>query len=369
MSAVAISLEDVRKSYGAAGAAVDGVTIAIQEGEFFSLLGPSGCGKTTTLRMIAGFVAPDVGRVVLQGRDVTKVPANRRPVNMVFQHYALFPHMTVYDNVAFGLKMAKVPRASHRPRIDEMLEVVELTGYERRHIRNLSGGQQQRVALARALVNRPAALLLDEPLGALDVKLRKQMQLELKRIQADLGTTFVYVTHDQDEALAMSDRIGVMNGGRIEQVGTPREIYEHPSTAFVGDFIGSLNALDLSIDELVGENAVMRVGEAERIVVPVGGRHRSGETLRVAVRPEQVQIEPAGSPMLNGGSRLEGTIAEIVFLGMYTQFHVDTRAGRLVSHRLADESLGPLEPGSHVTLSWEPEQASLLGDGAPGKRS
>ena len=364
----AIGLVGVSKRFGT-HAAVDDVTLEIAEGEFFSLLGPSGCGKTTTLRMVAGFELPDAGRIVLKGNDVTQVPANRRPVNMVFQQYALFPHMSVYDNVAFGLKVKRVPRGEHGERVQEMLRVVSLEGLDRRRARQLSGGQQQRVALARALVNRPAALLLDEPLGALDVKLRKQMQLELKRIQTTLGTTFVYVTHDQEEALAMSDRIAVMNGGRVEQTGSPREIYERPGTPFVADFIGSLNALDLSIDELVGENAVMRVGEAERIVVPVGGRHRSGETLRVAVRPEQVQIEPAGSPMLNGGSRLEGTIAEIVFLGMYTQFHVDTRVGRLVSHRLADESLGPLEPGSHVTLSWEPEQASLLGDGAPGKSS
>ena len=364
----AIGLVGVSKRFGT-HAAVDDVTLEIAEGEFFSLLGPSGCGKTTTLRMVAGFELPDAGRIVLKGNDVTEVPANRRPVNMVFQQYALFPHMSVYDNVAFGLKVKRVPRAEHGERVQEMLRVVSLEGLDRRRARQLSGGQQQRVALARALVNRPAALLLDEPLGALDVKLRKQMQLELKRIQTTLGTTFVYVTHDQEEALAMSDRIAVMNGGRVEQTGSPREIYERPGTAFVADFIGSLNALDLSIDELVGENAVMRVGEAERIVVPVGGSHRSGETLRVAVRPEQVQIEPAGSPMLNGGSRLDGTIAEIVFLGMYTQFHVDTRVGRLVSHRLADESLGPLEPGSHVTLSWQPEQASLLGDGAPGKSS
>ena len=364
----AIGLVGVSKRFGK-HAAVEDVTLEIAEGEFFSLLGPSGCGKTTTLRMVAGFELPDAGRIVLKGNDVTEVPANRRPVNMVFQQYALFPHMSVYDNVAFGLKVKRVPRGEHGERVQEMLRVVSLEGLDRRRARQLSGGQQQRVALARALVNRPAALLLDEPLGALDVKLRKQMQLELKRIQTTLGTTFVYVTHDQEEALAMSDRIAVMNGGRVEQTGSPREIYERPGTAFVADFIGSLNALDLSIDELVGENAVMRVGEAERIVVPVGGRHRSGETLRVAVRPEQVQIEPAGSPMLNGGSRLEGTNAEIVFLGMYTQFHVDTRVGRLVSHRLADESLGPLEPGSHVTLSWEPEQASLLGDGAPGKSS
>jgi len=311
--------------------------------------------------MVAGFELPDAGHIVLQGNDVTRVPANRRAVNMVFQQYALFPHMSVYDNVAFGLKVKRVPRAEHRERVHEMLRVVSLEGYDQRRARQLSGGQQQRVALARALVNRPAALLLDEPLGALDVKLRKQMQLELKRIQHELGTTFVYVTHDQEEALAMSDRIAVMNGGRVEQTGSPREIYEHPRTAFVADFIGSLNAFDLRIDELVGMNAVMRLGEAERIVVPVGDGHRPGETLRVAVRPERVQIEPAGSPVLDGGSRVDGMIADVVFLGMYTQFHVETGVGRLVCHRLADESLAATEAGTRVSLSWAPEQASLLG--------
>ena len=356
-----IGVVDVSKRFGGVSA-VEDVSLEIGDGEFFSLLGPSGCGKTTTLRMIAGFERPDGGRIFLQGHDVTDVPANRRPVNMVFQQYALFPHMSVYDNVAFGLKVKRVPRAEHGERVQEMLRVVSLEGLDRRRARQLSGGQQQRVALARALVNRPAALLLDEPLGALDVKLRKQMQLELKRIQNDLGTTFVYVTHDQEEALAMSDRIAVMNGGHVEQIGTPREIYERPHTSFVADFIGSLNALDLRIDELVGVNAVMRLGEAERLVVPVGPGHRAGESVRVAVRPERVQIEPVGSPLLNGGSRLEGTIAEIVFLGMYTQFHVDTQAGRLVSHRLADESLRGLEGGSRVALSWDVEQASLLGE-------
>src|SRR5438034_7787399 len=221
----AIGLVGVSKRFGAVSA-VDDVSLEIGEGEFFSLLGPSGCGKTTTLRMIAGFDVPDVGRIVLQGNDVTEVRANRRPLNMVFQQYALFPHMSVYDNVAFGLKVKGVPRAEHPGRINEMLRIVSLEGFEKRKPRQLSGGQQQRVALARALVNRPAALLLDEPLGALDVKLRKQMQLELKRIQSTLGTTFVYVTHDQEEALAMSDRIAVMNGGRVEQTGSPREIYE-----------------------------------------------------------------------------------------------------------------------------------------------
>jgi spermidine/putrescine transport system ATP-binding protein len=353
----AIALVGVSKRFGGVNA-VDDVSLEIAEGEFFSLLGPSGCGKTTTLRMVAGFELPDTGRIVMQGKDVTEVRANRRPVNMVFQQYALFPHMSVYDNVAFGLKVKRVPRAEHRGRVHEMLRVVSLEGFDRRRARQLSGGQQQRVALARALVNRPAALLLDEPLGALDVKLRKQMQLELKRIQHELGTTFVYVTHDQEEALAMSDRIAVMNGGRVEQTGSPREIYEHPRTAFVADFIGSLNALDLTIDELVGGYAVSRLGESERVVVPVDGGRRVGENVRVAVRPERVQLGPAP----DGGSRLAGTIAEIVFLGMYTQLHVDTRAGRIVAHRLADESLAALRPGSRVTLTWEPEQASLLGD-------
>jgi spermidine/putrescine transport system ATP-binding protein len=358
---VAIALEGVSKRFGK-HEAVREVTLSIHEGEFFSLLGPSGCGKTTTLRMIAGFEVPDEGRIVLQGEDVTSLFSNRRPVNMVFQQYALFPHMSIYDNVAFGLKVKHVPRREHRGRVTEMLRVVELEGLERRRPRQLSGGQQQRVALARALVNRPAALLLDEPLGALDVKLRKQMQLELKGIQHDVGTTFVYVTHDQEEALAMSDRIAVMNGGRVEQVGSPREIYEHPQTAFVADFIGSLNVLELSVDELVGDYAVMRLDEAERVVAAIGPDTRIGDALRVAVRPEQVRITPVGSVAPDGGSRLQGTIAELVFLGMYTQFHVDTQVGRLASFRLANESLAALEVGSRVALEWAPEDATLLGD-------
>ena len=360
---VAIALEGVSKRFGKADA-VREVTLAIGEGEFFSLLGPSGCGKTTTLRMIAGLEVPDEGRIVLQGQDVTTVSANRRPVNMVFQQYALFPHMSIYDNVAFGLKVKRVPARERRERIEELLGVVALEGLEGRRPRQLSGGQQQRVALARALVNKPAALLLDEPLGALDVKLRKQMQLELKRIQHELGTTFVYVTHDQDEALAMADRIAVMNGGRVEQVGGPREIYEHPQTAFVADFIGSLNMLELRVDELVGSYAVMRLGEGERVVVPVGSGVRTGESLRVAVRPERVQIAAADTPGPDGGSRLEGTIAQIVYLGMYTQFHVETKAGRVISHHLADESIEPFGPGLAVALSWEPEHTSVLGESA-----
>jgi len=310
----AIELEAVAKRYGA-HAAVDGVSLAIGEGEFFSLLGPSGCGKTTTLRMIAGFVEPDEGRILLHGDDVTSVPPNRRPVNMVFQQYALFPHMSVYDNVAFGLSVRGVPRKEHGDRVNEILRVVALEGYEKRRPRQLSGGQQQRVALARALVNRPAALLLDEPLGALDVKLRRHMQLELKRIQHEIGTTFVYVTHDQEEALAMSDRIAVMNGGRVEQLGTPREIYEHPASDFVADFVGTVNVLDLD-----------------------GGRE--------SVRPERIRI-------LREGGRLDGVVADVVYLGVYRQFHVDTAAGRVVSVRLSDEPLDHVEAGSAVSLSWD----------------
>jgi spermidine/putrescine transport system ATP-binding protein len=359
-SRAAIALESVSKRFGSVGA-VDEVSIEIREGEFFSLLGPSGCGKTTTLRMVAGFELPDAGRILLQGDDVTTVPANKRPVNMVFQQYALFPHMTVHDNVAFGLKVKGVPRRDHGGRIKEILRIVSLEGLEGRRPRQLSGGQQQRVALARALVNSPAALLLDEPLGALDVKLRKQMQLQLKAIQHDVGTTFVYVTHDQEEALAMSDRIAVMNHGKVEQIGSPREIYDHPRSAFVADFIGSLNAFELRVDELVGEHAVMRLDDGGRVVAGLGADCHVGETVRVAVRPERVRIAATGTAPQNGGSHVDGTVAEVVFLGMYTQFHVDTRVGRLVSHRLADELDTSYETGSAVTLSWEPEQATPLG--------
>jgi spermidine/putrescine transport system ATP-binding protein len=353
----AIVLDAVSKGFGG-HAAVRDVTLSIRDGEFFSLLGPSGCGKTTSLRMIAGFVEPDEGRILLQGRDVTTVSPNKRPVNMVFQQYALFPHMSVYDNVAFGLSVKKVPRSEHRPRIEELLRVVSLEGYEKRKPRQLSGGQQQRVALARALVNRPAALLLDEPLGALDVKLRKQMQLELKRIQHDLGTTFVYVTHDQEEALAMSDRIAVMDAGRVEQLGTPREVYEQPATPFVADFIGSLNAIDIRVGEVVGGYGVARLGGQDRIVVPVEAGTSAGSELRVAVRPEHVRL--AGGD--ENGSRLSGTVADLVYLGMYTQIHVDTAAGRVVSHRLADQAVEDLERGGAVELAWDADDSYVLGE-------
>src|SRR3954453_10200032 len=352
----AIVLDAVSKQFGD-HAAVRDVSLSIRDGEFFSLLGPSGCGKTTTLRMIAGFVEPDEGRILLQGRDVTTVPPNKRPVNMVFQQYALFPHMSVYDNVAFGLTVKRVPRSEHRSRIEELLRVVSLEGYESRKPRQLSGGQQQRVALARALVNRPAALLLDEPLGALDVKLRKQMQLELKRIQHELGTTFVYVTHDQDEALAMSDRIAVMNHGKVEQLGSPREVYEQPRTAFVADFIGSLNTLDVRIDELVGGYSVSRLADGGRVIATAEGPHSVGETVRVGVRPEHVQLSPVETSAPDDRARLTGTIADLVSLGMSPQFHVATSAGRIVSNRLAGEPAVRLEAGTQVAVTWPAEHA------------
>ena len=303
--AAAILLDGVSKSFGTFEA-VREASFPISDGEFFTMLGPSGCGKTTTLRMIAGFEQPTAGKIELRGADVTDVPANRRNVNMVFQHYALFPHMSVYDNVAFGLKLKKVPKAEEKVRVSEILEIVALAGMEKRKPSQLSGGQQQRVALARALVNNPAALLLDEPLGALDVKLRRALQLELKRVQHETGTTFVYVTHDQEEALAMSDRIAVMNHGVVDQIGSPREIYEQPATPFVADFVGSLNALDVEVAELVGDNLVARFGQSGRVVAaaprtrePVHGcawRYGRSASVSPSAPPARHRTAAPGSP-------------------------------------------------------------------------
>jgi spermidine/putrescine transport system ATP-binding protein len=357
---VGISLEGVSKSFGPVRA-VRNVSLDIREGEFFSLLGPSGCGKTTTLRMIGGFEQPDEGKILLRGADVTYMPPNRRNVNMVFQHYALFPHMSVGDNIAFGMRLKKVDKGEQRGRMSEMLNIVRLEGLEKRRPAQLSGGQQQRVALARALVNRPAALLLDEPLGALDVKLRRQMQLELKRIQSELGTTFVYVTHDQEEALAMSDRIGVMNNGVVEQIGSPREIYEHPKTAFCADFIGSLNALDFRVDEVADDRLVSRVSPTERLVVAAANGQRKGDSLKLAVRPERIRVDPADRPSPEDGSRLEGVVAEVVYLGSLTQFYVDTKIGRVVSYRMNESrGSGGIDSGRNVVLTWAADDSSVL---------
>jgi spermidine/putrescine transport system ATP-binding protein len=357
--AAAISIQRVSKRFGDVVAVRD-VSLDIAEGEFLTLLGPSGCGKTTTMRMIAGFEEPDAGRILLRGDDVVGVPPNKREVNMCFQHYALFPHMSVGNNIAYGLKLRKVPKSDRDRRVEEMLQLVGLAGYAERKPAQLSGGQQQRVALARALVNRPAALLLDEPLGALDVKLRKQMQLELKRIQHELRTTFVYVTHDQEEALSMSDRIAVMKDGVIEQLGSPRDVYEHPATPFVADFVGVLNALAFRVDETSGTDAIMRINDRDRVVVPSGGSVAAGSELLVAVRPERVRVH-LGDVATNGGSRVTGRVDDVIYLGTLTQFHIATDEGaRIVAHRLSDEDTAGIDHGQVVTLTWDREDASIL---------
>jgi spermidine/putrescine transport system ATP-binding protein len=359
----AISLQNVTKRFGSV-TAVDAVSLDIREGEFITLLGPSGCGKTTTMRMIAGFEEPDQGEILLRGHDVVGIPPNKREVNMCFQHYALFPHMTVEENIAYSLRLRKVPKEERHAEVRTMLEIVRLEGYETRRPGQLSGGQQQRVALARALINRPAALLLDEPLGALDVKLRKQMELELKRIQLELGTTFVYVTHDQEEALSMSDRIAVMNAGVIEQLGIPREVYDHPDTPFVADFVGVLNAVEFRVDAKDGDDAVMRIDDRERIVVPAAGATAgTGATLLVAVRPERIGLAPGevDGTGASSASRLTGKVAQVVYLGTLTQFHVDTRSDkRVVVHRLSDEGTAGVVEGDTVTLTWDRDDASVL---------
>lgn len=349
----AIELEGVVKEYHSHGEvvqAVKGVTLDIAEGEFFSLLGPSGCGKTTTMRMIAGFEEPTRGLVRLRGQDVTNVPPNKRDVNMVFQSYALFPHMNVWDNVAFGLKQRSTPQDEIRRRVGEMLEIVDLTGREKRRPREMSGGQQQRVALARALVNRPRALLLDEPLGALDLKLRQAMQIELKRIQREVGITFVYVTHDQGEALTMSDRIAVMNDGEVEQLASPRDIYERPASAFVAGFIGTSNLLSG-----VADGGVMEVGGGR---VLVSGRE--GE-VTVTVRPEKITLTP--DKPTGEVSVVPGTVTEVVYLGTYTSYAVGLADGTEVTvfQQNAHDATNAAERGDAVWLSWQAQHSYALG--------
>jgi ABC-type Fe3+/spermidine/putrescine transport system ATPase subunit len=319
-----IRLDAVSKSYDGRVRAVDNVTLEIQPGEFFSLLGPSGCGKTTTLRMIAGFESVDEGRVFVAGQDITDVPVHKRDMGMVFQSYALFPHRTVAENVAFGLRMRALPKHEIAERVKSALAQVALTGYEDRRPGQLSGGQQQRVALARAIVIRPRVLLCDEPLGALDRKLRQQMQFELKQLQKQLGVTLVFVTHDQEEALAMSDRIAVMNAGKIEQIGTPAEIYARPRTRFVADFIGEINLFE------------------------EGGKPS-------AIRPEKVQIKSVG----NGG--LPGRIETANFLGGHTLYRVVTDDGLQVLVKETNLGDRPSRAiGEQVAISWDPADVVQL---------
>ena len=359
MSEVGIHLEGITKTFGEV-VAVDNVDIVIQEGEFFSLLGPSGCGKTTSLRMIAGFEVPDSGRVLLRDKDVSGDLPSKRNVNMVFQHYALFPHMNVEENVMFGLRVAGIRKKERVKRVAEILEIVRLPGFQKRKPWQLSGGQQQRVALARALVNRPSALLLDEPLGALDVKLRREMQLELKAIQHELGTTFVYVTHDQEEALTMSDRIAVMNLGRVEQIGNPREIYEHPASSFVAGFIGSLNAMDLSVEQRQDGTGVANFSGG-RVIARVGEDVTVGTRLRAAVRPERIALGPSSAPVHSGGSLLVGTVTEVIYLGAVSLFHLDIPGlGQIVSQRMSHEEESSFQVGDQVSASWEPVHTLVL---------
>jgi len=361
----AIELAGVVKEFHARGevvTAVRGVDLAIAEGEFFSLLGPSGCGKTTTMRMVAGFEEPTRGAVRLHGSDVTGIPPNKRDVNMVFQSYALFPHMSVFENVAFGLRRKKAGKSEITHRVSEMLDIVDLSGRGQRRPRELSGGQQQRVALARALVNRPRALLLDEPLGALDLKLRQAMQVELKRIQREVGITFVYVTHDQSEALTMSDRIAVMNDGAIEHLGTPRDIYEHPRTRFVAGFIGTSNLLTGIATRVDAGRAVIEVSTEERIVVPLTGQAvTAGSPLQLTVRPEKVGLSttrPAGY-----GCVLRGTVTDVAYLGTSTNFSVTTTTGAdIVVFQQNSAAAGDVAAqGDSVWLSWQPEHSYPIG--------
>ncbi len=359
-----IVIDAVTKMFGDF-CAVDDVSFTIREGEFFTMLGPSGCGKTTTLRMIAGFEEPTNGRILLQGRDVTYVPPARRNVNMVFQAYALFPHMTVWDNIAFGLQIKKVSRQETKERVEEAIRTVRLENFEKRKPGQLSGGQQQRVALARALVNRPAALLLDEPLGALDLKLRKELQLELKHLQTQTQTTFVYVTHDQEEALTMSDRIAVMKDGIVEQIAAPRELYERPATPFVAGFIGVSNLIHVRVDRRDGNMAVMDLGDGERIVATdSAGTSAGASELEVTVRPEKIKFA-AGEVAASTVSSVSGVINEVVYLGSMTQLTVELRTGEhLVVHRLNDEGTDPTV-GERVVLHWAADHSYVIGGRAP----
>ena len=331
-----VRLEDVRKSYGDV-VAVDGIDLEIPAGEFFTMLGPSGSGKTTMLRLIAGFESPDEGRVLLRGTDVTAQPPYSRDVNTVFQDYALFPHMTVGENVEYGLKIKRVKKTTRIKRTAEVLELVRLGGLMKRKPSQLSGGQRQRVALARAIVNHPQVLLLDEPLGALDLKLRQDMQIELKRIQQEVGITFVYVTHDQEEALTMSDRLAVFNAGRIEQVGPPADLYERPATEFVASFVGISNMLE-----------------------------RDGR--RFTVRPEKIRILGEGDSPEDGAHVENGRIREVVYVGMVTRYVVDLDVGGevvVVRQNLQTTSADVVDArGKAVRLEWRPEQTYVIeGDG------
>jgi spermidine/putrescine transport system ATP-binding protein len=338
-------------------AAVDDVSLEVGSGEFFSLLGPSGCGKTTTLRMIAGFERPDAGRIVIGGSDVTETPPHQRPVNTVFQSYALFPHLSVEQNVGFGLRFKDLPKQEARSRVAEALEMVRLGGLGQRRPHQLSGGQQQRVALARALVLSPSVLLLDEPLGALDAKLRRELQVELKSIQREIGITFLYVTHDQEEALTMSDRLAVMAGGKVEQLGAPRDVYERPETAFVADFLGVSNLMRA---RALGDRRVDVSGVA--LTAGQGDGTATG-VVRLTIRPERVRIEP---PASQGENRVPATIERFVYLGSTTQVFVALPGGDRVQALVANSGdVEEYDVGAVVTAHLPADSLRILADDEP----
>ena len=361
MNKPAVELDRVSKSF-VDFHAVRELSLEIPQGAFFSLLGPSGCGKTTTLRMIAGFEQPSSGEIRLMGEPVQHLPPNRRNVNMVFQNYALFPHLSVFDNVAFSLQVRRRPAEEIRERVVAALRMARLPGLERRKPNQLSGGQQQRVALARALVNRPAVLLLDEPLGALDQKLRKEMQLELKSLQREVGITFIYVTHDQEEALTMSDRIAVMHQGLVLQVDEPRQIYERPATRFVADFIGTSNFLDGILLSLEDGLASVEVEGLGRILAGASANLNPGRPVTLAVRPERMSLKAQPGP----ANRLSGRVHEVIFVGDDTLYYVRTENGIQVMVREQNHapaaSDSAFQPGQSVTVEWSPLSTSVLVD-------
>ena len=352
--------------------AVAGINLDMPEGEFFSLLGPSGCGKTTTLRLIAGFERPDEGQILLDGVDMAQTPPHKRNVNTVFQNYALFPHLTVADNVAFGLRYKDVSKADAKKRVGEALALVRLEGLEKRRPSQLSGGQQQRVALARALILNPAVLLLDEPLGALDAKLRKALQLELKALQEEVGITFVYVTHDQEEALTMSDRLAVMSNGRVEQIGTPSEVYEEPGTAYVADFLGVSNLMDARVEGRDADGrAKVHLGDFE-LIAEHGDTDTVGD-VKMVIRPERVHIEPQGSV---GENRVPGMVERVVYVGSIMQVLIHLAPGQTLQAWVQNQGEGlPFQQGAAVAVHLPVEALRVLvgtsgaasppGDGEP----
>ena len=353
-----VTLDCVSKLYGR-HAAVDQISLSIEEGEFLVLLGPSGCGKTTTLRMIAGLVEPTSGVIQIGGKDVTSLPARKRNIGMVFQDYALFPHMTIADNIAFGLRERRVEARTAKKRVAELLSLVQLPNFEQRFPSQLSGGQQQRVALARALAYSPAVLLMDEPLGALDLKLRQAMQIELRRVQRTLGITTIFVTHDQEEAMSLADRIVVMREGRIEQIGTPEDLYQRPASSFVANFVGTINFLPGIVETVSG--TACRVALTNGIVVEASTHSecRSATRVTIAVRPENVILGPDHPEA--GGERLAGTVEQRRFLGNVVHYSLRISSGELLLIEQSSSSAA-LKIGDKVRLTWRAEHAHAFAD-------